>query len=71
MKFNAGLITLRDPHSLIEIRSSSIPEGSEKRKSPADYVNKDPTIVEIGDELWMLFPNSPEVYVVGKDTYAY
>ncbi|SFT87760.1 hypothetical protein SAMN04489724_2502 [Algoriphagus locisalis] len=63
-------LTFRDQHSLAKTADASIPEESQIRKSPANYVNKDPLVLENGEGLWVLFPNSPELYVFNRDSLS-
>lgn len=61
-------LTIRDARSLQKTWTASIPEETQLRKSPADYVSKDPLIQEKSEALWVLFPNSPEIYVFEENS---
>lgn len=56
-------MTVRDLHSLDIIKSEYIPTQSQMAINPGKYNSLDPIVRFSGDEMFALFPNSPELYV--------
>ncbi|WP_339753339.1 hypothetical protein [Algoriphagus aquimarinus] len=56
-------LTIRDLDSMNILSSESIPAESQMAITPGKYNNLDPIVKVIKDEIFVLFPNSPEIYV--------
>ncbi|MEB2778004.1 hypothetical protein SYJ56_22010 [Algoriphagus sp. D3-2-R+10] len=56
-------ITIRDLSSMKTLSSAFIPAESQVAINPGQYNNLDPIVKFFEDELFVLFPNSPEMYV--------
>ncbi|WP_425638099.1 hypothetical protein ACPUEN_01650 [Algoriphagus yeomjeoni] len=56
-------MTIRDLNSLDIIKSAYIPAQSMMATTPGQYLSLDPIVRFSGDEMYALFPNSPELYV--------
>lgn len=56
-------ITLRDIKSFEIVKSDSVPLESQMAKNPGFYTLLDPIVKYRAGELYMIFPNSPEIYV--------
>jgi hypothetical protein len=61
-------LTIRDIKSLEILKSAYIPAQSLMATSPGQYLSLDPIVRFIGDEIFTLFPNSPELYVYDLPT---
>ncbi|MFC5624180.1 hypothetical protein [Algoriphagus winogradskyi] len=64
-------MTLRDINSLDIIKSQYIPEQSLMAITPGQYNSLDPIVRFIGDEIFALFPNSPELYVYDLPSFEF
>ncbi|WP_425638100.1 hypothetical protein ACPUEN_01655 [Algoriphagus yeomjeoni] len=56
-------ITLRDSQTFNIVESDSVPATSYVAKNPGQYLDLDPIVKFSGNEMFVLFPNSPEMYV--------
>ncbi|SFT87746.1 hypothetical protein SAMN04489724_2501 [Algoriphagus locisalis] len=56
-------ITLRDSETLNVVESDSVPATSYVAQYPGQYLDLDPIVKFAGNEMFVLFPNSPEMYV--------
>ena len=56
-------MTVRDINSLDTLHSSFIPKETQMAANPGLYNNLDPIVKIVEDEMYVLFPNSPEMYV--------
>ena len=56
-------MNIRNVSNLDIISSDSIPSESQPAINPGYYNNLDPSVRFVGDELYALFPNSPEIYI--------
>lgn len=61
-------LTVRDINSLDIIKSEYIPAQSLMAITPGQYHSLDPIVRFSGDEIFALFPNSPELYVYDLPT---
>jgi len=57
------LLNIRDAKSLEIINQSIIPASSQMVKSPGIYYQLDPIVHLKNELLYLLFPNSPEIYI--------
>jgi len=55
-------ITLRDIETYEVLKSEFIPKGSQLAKKPGYYAKLDPLVQFDANKLYLLFPNSPELY---------
>ena len=64
-KFNTSypFLTLRNIKSFQIVKQDSIPANSHMAKNPGFFANLDPIIQFDQNEMYVLFPNSPEMYV--------
>jgi len=58
-------MTVRDINSLDTLHTAYIPKGTQMAINPGQYNNLDPIVKLVKDEMFVLFPNSPEMYVYG------
>ncbi|WP_339878147.1 hypothetical protein [uncultured Algoriphagus sp.] len=58
-----SFMSVRDLNTLEILRSDLIPAESQMAISPGKYNNLDPIVKIVNDEMFVLFPNSPEMYV--------
>lgn len=56
-------ITLRDSQTLAILKSDFLPSTSYVAQNPGQYFDLDPIVKFSANELFVLFPNSPEMYV--------
>lgn len=56
-------ITLRDSQTLTIVKSDSVPSTSYVAQHPGQYLDLDPIVKFSTEEMFVLFPNSPEMYV--------
>jgi len=56
-------MTVRDINSLDTLHTAYIPKGTQMAINPGQYNNLDPIVKLVKDEMFVLFPNSPEMYV--------
>lgn len=56
-------MTIRDINSLDTLHTSFIPKETQMALNPGIYNNLDPIVKIMEEEMYVLFPNSPEMYV--------
>ncbi|WP_057937663.1 hypothetical protein [Algoriphagus resistens] len=56
-------MTIRDINSLDKLHKSYIPKETQMALNPGQYYNLDPIVKIVKDEMYAIFPNSPEMYV--------
>ena len=61
--YSYSFMSVRDLNTLEILRSDLIPAESQMAISPGKYNNLDPIVKIVNDEMFVLFPNSPEMYV--------
>jgi|GEM_PF-774117 len=63
--FSVGypFIRLRNLETFEVLSSDSIPKSSQMAITPGKYIALDPLVRFVGDKMYALFPNSPELYI--------